>query len=288
MTAPVPDLSILVCAYNMQRELVRTLETLTPRYQRGTGSLRWEVIVLDNGSDCPVEKNLGQLFPHVKVVYPEQVHGSPAKAINAAMALARVPLLGLLIDGARMASPGIIRLAHEAWRIDPNKAVGTLAFHLGPDVQQRSVPEGYDAEQEDRLLGSVHWREDGYRLFDISVLALSSAAGWSGPIAESNAVFLDRRVWHALGGLEERFQFPGGGYVNLDFWERAVAYSQHKPWILLGEGTFHQVHGGVSTNGPEGVRNQMADDYHRIHGRPYLLPQYLPRFIGEPRRRVGL
>ena len=43
----IPDLSIVVCAWNMTRELPRTLSTLAPGYQRGTGSLRWEVVVLD-------------------------------------------------------------------------------------------------------------------------------------------------------------------------------------------------------------------------------------------------
>ena len=41
----------------------------------------------------------------------------------------------------------------------------------------RSVPLGYDQQEEDRLLDSVDWTHDGYRLFDISVLAGSSAGG---------------------------------------------------------------------------------------------------------------
>jgi len=206
---------------------------------------------------------------------------SPAAAINQAMSLVRAPLVGLCIDGARMASPGLLRLAHAAWRQEPQRLIGTLAFHLGPDVQMVSVTRGYDAATEDRLLQSVPWQRDGYRLFDISVLAGSSRAGWNGPIAESNALFMDRRMWDALGGIDERFQCAGGGFCNLDLWDRAVAASAGAVWILLGEGTFHQVHGGAATNGTENDRRLMAEEYVRIHGRPFATPFYVPSFIGS-------
>ena len=64
-----------------------------------------------------------------------------------------------------------------------------MAFHLGPDVQMRSIFDGYDAEAEDAQLEQVPWREDGYRLFDISVLAGSSVPGWFWiPTAQSRAI----------------------------------------------------------------------------------------------------
>ncbi len=52
MTAePRPDLSILICAYNMARELPRTLHTLSRAGQRGADDINWEIVVLDNGSE---------------------------------------------------------------------------------------------------------------------------------------------------------------------------------------------------------------------------------------------
>ena len=50
-----------------------------------------------------------------------------------------------------------------------------------------------------------------------------------------------------LGGFDERYEEPGGGLVNLDFYARAVAAADYV-WTLLGEGTFHQVHGGAATS----------------------------------------
>jgi cephalosporin hydroxylase len=222
----------------------------------------------------------------VTVVRPSDPKVSPAGAINRAMEAASGRLVGLWIDGARMASPGIIRHAMDAWRADPARVIGTLAFHLGPDVQMRTVSDGYDAHAEDALLSSVPWRDDGYRLFDISVLAGSSARGWFGCINETNGIFMDRKLWGALGGLDERFESPGGGFVNLDLWERAVAISGNRPWMILGEGTFHQVHGGAATNGKAEDRAAMRAEYAAIHGRAYAPPVYQPQFVGKLDPRI--
>lgn len=283
MTIASPaDLTIVVCAYNMARELPRTLFTLAPCYQRETEGINYEVIVLDNGSTPAVdEPSLQSVMPGVRVVRPENPRVSPASAINEAMGTAEGRLLGLWIDGARLASPGVVRRAVEAWRTDPSRVIGTVAFHLGSDVQMRTVADGYDADAEDSLLASVPWQEDGYRLFDISVLAGSSAAGWFGSINETNGLFMDRALWDRLGGLDERFEAPGGGFVNLDLWERAVAISGAHPWMILGEGTFHQVHGGVATNAPAEDRAPMRAEYAAIHGRPFAPPSYEPHFVGK-------
>lgn len=276
-----PQISILVCAYNMARELPRTLYTLSRAYQRDCDDLNWEVVVLDNGSEPPLDPvDLQSILPGVRIVRPPAPHRSPAAAINRAMKDLRGQLVGLWIDGARLASPGIIRHAVEAWRSNPKAAVGTLAFHLGNDVQMRAVADGYDARAEDALLASVPWQADGYSLFDISVLAGSSAAGWFGCINETNALFMDRTLWESLDGLDERFEAPGGGFVNLHLWERAVEASGGRPWIILGEGTFHQVHGGVATNGPPESRSAMREEYASICGRPFVTPKYQPQFVG--------
>lgn len=276
------DLTILVCAYNMARELPRTLFTLSPGYQRGVEGIQYEVIVLDNGSAPPVDEPLLQsILPGVRVIRQESPRVSPASAINEAMGSAKGQLLGLWIDGARLASPGVLANAMEAWRADRTKVVGTLAFHLGPDMQARSVFDGYTAQAEDALLESVPWRSDGYRLFEISVLAGSSEGGWFGSISETNGLFMDRALWGRLGGLDERFEAPGGGFVNLDLWGRAVAISGGHPWIILGEASFHQVHGGVATNGTPDDRAAMMAEYEAIFGRPFVAPSYHPHFVGK-------
>jgi len=43
-------LSVVIVAYNMERELPRTLQALAPSYQVDGERLDYEVIVVDNGS----------------------------------------------------------------------------------------------------------------------------------------------------------------------------------------------------------------------------------------------
>jgi len=277
-----PKISILCCAFNMARELPRTLFTLSKQYQRTRPDVEWDVIVLDNGSTPAVdEQRLQSVLPGARVIRPDVVRQSPATAINRAIETFECDLLGLWIDGARLASPGVVQRAVDAWTSDRSKVIATLGFHLGPKVQMQSVDEGYDAAAEDALLASVPWESDGYRLFDISVLGGSSAAGWFGCISETNGLFLDRSLWRELGGLDERFAAPGGGLVNLDLWQRAVILSANRPWMILGEGTFHQVHGGAATNSPAEARERMHDEYAALHGRRFAVPEYTPQFVGE-------
>jgi hypothetical protein len=148
-------------------------------------------------------------------------------------------------------------------------------------VQMKSVLQGYNQEEENRLLEQSGWTEDGYRLFDVSVFAGSSAGGWFKPINESNAIFMRKSLWDELGGFDDKFQTPGGGYVNLDTLARAVALPRVTVVTLLGEGTFHQVHGGVATNATHNVQDAMHAEYMNVRGRPFQAPVYQSLYIGS-------
>ena len=102
----------------------------------------------------------------------------------------------------------------------------------------KSVLKGYNEELEDQLLQSVDWINDGYKLFEISSLAGSSAGGYFKPIAESNALFMSKTLWNELGGYDEQFKTPGGGLANLDIYKRACELPKSKLAILLNERYF--------------------------------------------------
>src|SRR5207302_5548632 len=103
---------------------------------------------------------------------------------------------------------------------------------------------------EDALLATIDWPQDGYRLFEIATLDESSVDGWLFPISESNALFLTRAMWTALGGVDERFDAPEGGLLNLDTFRRSVELPGADLVVLLAEAAFHQLHGGIATNSP--------------------------------------
>jgi glycosyltransferase involved in cell wall biosynthesis len=276
-----PKVSVVVVVYNMAREAPRTLFSLSSAFQRDIRPDEYEVIVVDNGSAPPFDPEvLAALEGNFRMIRIDPAPPSPVHAINRGLAAASGEVIGVMIDGARIASPGIISLAAMAARLSDRFIALTMGFHLGSKVQMQSVPEGYDQHQEDDLLSRSGWIEDGYRLFDISVFAGSSARGWFRPMNESNAIFMRRALWDELDGYDERFASPGGGLVNLDTLCRAVALPDVSFVTLLGEGTFHQVHGGVATSGTAAARETWHAEYSTIRGRPFRTPCYRSHYLG--------
>jgi glycosyltransferase involved in cell wall biosynthesis len=273
-----PRLSVVVVAYDMERELPRTLRSLAPGYQRHIDAADYEVIVVDNGSPRPLDdRRLIEGFPgRLRIERVEQAPPSPAHAANLGIALALGELVGLLVDGARMASPGLLAYALLARRVVDRAVIATLGWHLGV-LHARAAEVGYDQATEDRLLDETQWEADGYRLFGISELAASSSRGWFGPLGESNALFLARDMWSELGGLDESFVTPGGGRLNHDLYRRACELERARLIVLLGEGTFHQIHGGATTSGRY---DKGMEEYERLRGERYTPPVIEPIFLG--------
>lgn len=278
-------ISMIICAYNMKREAPRTLHTLTKKYQSGIEG-EYEVIVVENSSSKPLrEEGVLAFGSEFRYIYFDEGLVSPVRAINYAVSQARGDIVCIMNDAGRMLSPGIVKTAEAAYRAYPNAVVTTLSWHLGPDVQMESVNKGYCQEEEDKLLDSIPWRNDGYSLFTISVFAGSSQPGWFGSISESNCLFMRKDTFEQIGGLDERFRSPGGGLIALDFYKQAWLLESVEPVVLLGEGTFHQVHGGVATNAPDKEREArmsiMFSEYESIRGESYSPPVRSPAYIGR-------
>ena len=69
--------------------------------------------------------------------------------------------------------------------------------------------------------------------------------------------------------------------VNHDFRDRALEVPGITPVVLLGEGVFHQIHGGVATNVriEEHPINRFRAEYRVIHGREYVIRPSPPAFL---------
>lgn len=279
-----PLLSVIVVLYNMRREAMRTLQSLTMKYQQIDQRGLYEVIVIDNASDQALTKNeVDQFGDYFHYHYFETSSKSPVAAINHAATIARGEHLMINIDGARILSPGVVSHSIRAMQIFEQSLVVTLGWHLGSTIQNKAILQGYCQAEEDQLLEQTNWQEDGYRLFDIACLAGSSKNGWFRSIAESNCFALSRSLFDELGGMDKQFQSPGGGLVNLDFYKRACEHDDVELVMLLGEGTFHQIHGGVATNAKpdEHPWERFHEEYKGIRGAQYQAPDKKPFYFGK-------
>lgn len=284
-------MSVVVLSYNMRRELPRTLLSLSRSYQRTDRQLRWEVLVVDNGSSdgTTSQATLRGLEGDFRWIAEARPHPSPAAAANRAVRACRGECIVVVLDGARMVTPGAVQGAIHAMEFSAATGPGVAtipAFHLGPKHQSISIAEGYCAQVEDALLREVGWPENGYALFNACSLAGANPGGFVGSYSESCFLVMGRRTWDQVGGFDERFDLPGGGLVSLDLWKRSVERLPVR--VILGEGSFHQVHGGVSTS-PNAPREAWKRQYEWLRGQAYSIPRmsdvkYLGS-IGEESRK---
>jgi len=276
-----PKVSIIVISYNMNRELPRTLLSLSVPFQKGITRDEFEVILIDNGSKVPpTASDFSHLDIDLRVVSMDNPTKSPVPAINFGLKQVSGEIIGVYIDGARIASPRLIASARDAITYNQRAFVGSRGRYLGNKFQRVAIVEGYNQQVEDEMLAQSGWESDGYKLFDISVFDESSGPTWFDPVAESNSLFMWRSLWDELGGYTEGFVTPGGGLVNLDTWKRACELPETVPTLLLGEATFHQVHGGVATNGSLDKVQEFYTEYFSIYGEEFDVPMPAIRFVG--------
>lgn len=282
-----PRLSVVVIVYKMPDQAEKTLRSLSPAYQQGVREQDYEVIVVENHSERLLGAERASRFAgNVRYFHRHETQRTPVHAINFGAAHARGRHLAIMIDGARMLTPGVVRLALDAFRIDPEAAVSAPGYHVGHKLQQVAVNEGYDEQVEAGLLQSIDWPNDGYRLFEIAVLSGSCQGGFFQSNYESNFIAMSVRKWRALGGVDPRYNDFGGGNANLDLYKRLLEYPGTAFYMLFGEGSFHQFHGGVTTGTRKAERDviykQLDDQDRALRGDDRAPPNVRPVLFGTP------
>src|SRR5262249_30691524 len=154
--------------------------------------------------------------------------------------------------------------------------------HLGPGRQHLTSLEGYDESAEATLLDQADWKQSGYRLFDIACLDEATKNGFLNPVLEATYLFTTKECWSEVGGLDERFNLPGGGEVNHDLFDRLCRLPDTRYVVLWGEGNFHQYHGGVSTTAEDRERKLEAfrKQYDEIRGHRFQTFEREPWLLG--------
>jgi len=287
--APIiaPDLSVVVVVHNMRREATRSLCSLTRRYQQGIDDRRFEVIVVENGSNpagrlgAEAVEGLGRQFRYIDM--GSDASPSPVVAANRGLAESRGRNIALMIDGAHVLTPRVLHYGLAGLEAYAPAVVATQAWYVGPGQQGDVMRAGYEQTVEDALFEQIGWPADGYRLFEIS--HFTGDRDWFDGLWESNCLFAPRSLLEQVGGLDEAFAMPGGGYSNLDLYERLASAPGVRVVTILGEGSFHQVHGGVTTNQADPLERRQrvrsyADHFAELRGRPFMGPEKPIHFVG--------
>jgi hypothetical protein len=276
-------LSVVIVVYDMPRQALNTIRSFSAGYQRDVGTADFEIIVVENESQNLLGAQAAQaVADNVRYfLQPNEGH-SPVPALQFGVEQSRGDSIGLVVDGARMVTPRVLSLALAAFRITPHAIVSVPGYHLGRTEQHRNP--NHDERAEKALLEHIDWLTDGYRLFEASVFFRGRHQhGFLLPLMESNCVFFSREAYTLIGGVDTRFDMPGGGMVNLDLYKRLVERPEAQLFVTPGEGTFHQFHGGVTTKVDDKREQMLADfrdQYLAIRGEPYTMPDTAPRLLG--------
>jgi cephalosporin hydroxylase len=283
------DLSVVVVFYNMRREAPRTLHSLSRKYQDGIDALTYEVIAIDNGSspeqrvDEALVRSFGPEFRYVD--FRDEATASPVPALNRGIKEARGKAVALMIDGAHVLTPGVLHYGSLGLEAYAPAVVSTQQWYVGPGQQVEVMVDGqYDQAYEDTLFERIAWPTDGYRLFDIGHFI--GDRDWFDGMPESNCLFVPRELLEQVGGFDEAFITGGGGYANLDLYERLASTPGVRLATILGEGSFHQVHGGTTTNQPvlEDRNDDLtayAEQYEALRGHRFRGAQKPIYYVGN-------
>lgn len=254
ITANIPKLSIVLIVYNMPRQAMNTLYSLSSAYQKNIAIEDYEIIVVENSSANNLDQTeVKQLLPNSRYFLRDESGVSPVHAINFGFQQCRAAMIGLMIDGARMLTPRVLEYVLMAQRIDDNALIAVPGYNLGPVEHQLAAEHNYSEAIEKEQLQHIQWQQNGYRLFDISSLGGANPTGVINPLLESNCVFASKTCFELIGWADTEFTYPGGGSLNLHiFRSLGMLKETNHYFILPGEGSFHQLHGGVTTQDSSG------------------------------------
>ena len=285
-------LSVIVIIYEMQRAAPRTVRSLVAPYQQGIDPADYEIIVVENGSREPLgAEAVESIAPIVRYIYLQDPPPSPAYAINHGVREARGEIVCIMADGAHMVTPGVLHWGLAPFSYEGNPVVTAPRFFLGHESQVESVHNGYDDQQEDALLDSIKWPANGYRLYEIGVPYRYEFANgppklfWFVRQFESNCLFVQKSSFHRVGGCNEQFDIPGGGCLMPDLYKELCELDDAVIVQVMGEASFHQVHGGVSTSVTRDQQKAQWEtythQYEQIRGRPFHISEKKQQFIGH-------
>jgi glycosyltransferase involved in cell wall biosynthesis len=279
-----PKLSVIVIVYDMPKQAMNTLHSLSSDYQLAVDADDYEIIVIENHSSNNLdEKEVTGLNGNFRYLLRKEPRPTPIYAVNHGISIARGENICLMIDGARLLTPRVIRYTLDAFIINPDAIVAIPGYHIGEKDQKFNSINLHNEASEEKLLEDINWRNQGYSIFDVSCFSGANSHGYFHPLLESNCLSCSKTSLLAYGGANEMFQSPGGGAVNLDLYRGLCLDPDKQLFVTPGEGSFHQYHGGVTTMQRDDLDElllQFREEYNTVRGEDYQAARREPTIIG--------
>jgi hypothetical protein len=284
MSTNTLKLSVIVIVYKMSRQAMNTLFSLSTACQLEVEPADYEVIVIENSSsDTLIADRVLALGPNFRYFLRQESRPTPVYAINFGVEQAHAAHICLMIDGARLVTPRLIRYTLDLIRLCNTGVIATPGYHLGEQDHRFNISANHNEQAERALLEKIGWPQNGYKLFEIACFSASNVHGYLHPMMESNCLTFNKRAFIDIGGANEGFQTPGGGSVNLDIYRQLVLRQESWLFILPGEGSFHQFHGGITTSESAELDKVLAthrDELIKIRNKPYEAAKREPTLYG--------
>jgi hypothetical protein len=279
-----PRLSVVVIAYRMPRQLMNTLHSLSTDYQQSVSADDYEVVVVENESNAVCDAGeIAALAGNFRYFRRPESGVSPVPALEFAVQQARGEQLGIILDGAQMLTPRVLKYALMAARMADDPVTTVPGYHLGESDQKEHLSSGHNEAVEVARLEQLDWHSNGYRLFQFACFSSGNKAGYLQPMLESSALFCRRDSYLSIGGAPAGFDQRGGGSVNLYIYRRLLMRASARLFVLAGEGSFHQFHGGVTTSEMEQREDLLKSFDQRleaIYGEPFKATAREPQLLG--------
>ncbi len=286
---PFDGITFVIAYYNIPKQIIRTLISCSPKYQRAAKD-KIEVIIADNGSTEPLPEGLRERFPFISKIIRTEGRPSPVFALNDAIKQAKFPTIAVLIDGAHILSPGIFNNAKDICQMHPRPVINVPQYYLG-FVSQNLNPAPNPWLGEKRHLARINWPAEGYNLLNYAIFPGENHDRSLIGSIETNCLITTREVFEDCGGFDERFDEPGAGFANLEIFSRLIHHPKNTYVIFPGEGSFHQDHGGTTTKKSPEERDilvaRFRENHSKITGSEYLINVKSPMMYGILRHSAG-
>jgi len=252
-------LTLIIAYYDIPKHIERTLISCAPWYQKAAAH-QIEVIIADNGSTKPLSDDLKERFPFVSKIIRTEGKPSPVFALNDAIKHAKFDMVGLMIDGAHMLSPGIFRNTRDIAQLYSRPVINIPQYYLG-NLSQNLNPHLDAWTKETWWLNHLNWPEQGYSLFGYALFPGENIFKSVNNCIESNCLIARKVVYEECGAFDERFDEPGAGFANLEMFTRLTNHHDNTYVMFPGEGSFHQDHDGTTTKKSPEERDRLVQVY---------------------------